>query len=219
MRSMGMNTGIKTTTVLTFLVLALAGCGSSPERTDYKDAAGKGRSLEVPPDLVVPKSDTKYSVPEGSTEKSATYSEYARATANQGQCTCPGTTASQPATAPAKAAPDAPVAAIPPKMQDKPDGSRSLLIAQPFDRCWERVGAAVDFAHIEVEDKDRSKGLLYLKSGTQLSIQGKGDRCEVSAASASGAATDDSKGVIDAVYKSLIDMGNRSQSLNKGQGR
>ncbi len=200
--------GMKTTTLAMLALLALAGCGSNTERTDYKEGAGKGRPLDMPPDLVLPKSDGRYSVPEGSTEKSATYSEYAKATAVPSQaCSCPQPAAAQPAAAKPAAAQPAPVA-VPPTLQDKPDGSKSIVIAEPFDRCWLKVAQAVDVARLEVEDKDRSKGTLYLKGGNQLSIQGKaeagkGERCEVSAATASGAITSGTKSTIDALYKAL----------------
>lgn len=196
---------MKATTLLMVFFLALAGCSTKAERTDYKDGAGKGRPLDMPPDLVLPKGEGKYVVPEGGSATSATYSEYARSGATQGEtCTCQDAAAAQPASA-AVAVPK-----LPPKLLDRADGSKSILIAEPFDRCWLRVSQALDRAAIVVDDKDRSKGLLYLKGGnSQLSVQakaaepGKAESCEVSASNASGAATDDSKRIIDTLYKSL----------------
>jgi len=196
-------------------ILALAGCSTHQERTGYEKEAGKGRPLDMPPDLVLPKTSGKYLVPEGSTETSATYSEYAKGAALQSQaCTCQQAAASQPvsaqaATTPAASAVVAGAPAVPPTLLDKPDGSKSILISEPFDRCWLKVSQAVDKAAIMVEDKDRSKGLLYLKGGNQLSIQGKpaepgkAETCEVTAATAGGTTSSDTRRTIDALYKNL----------------
>lgn len=63
------------------LSLALAACGGAKnEKIDYKspgiDLRSKSSTLEVPPDLVSPSRDDRYSVPEGNATGSATYSTY-----------------------------------------------------------------------------------------------------------------------------------------------
>jgi uncharacterized lipoprotein len=214
------NSGIsmKTTTLLFFFLLALAGCSSTgSERTDYKNDAAKARPLDMPPDLVLPKTNDKYVVPDGSGETVAVYSEYAKSNVAQNPaCVCKDAGAAtpdvaqamaqQPASAPAVSAP----AASPPRLQDRPDGSKSILIGEPFDRCWLKVSQALDQSGIAVEDKDRSKGLLYLKGGhNQLSVQAKAAEpggavdCEVAASNGSGAVNDETRRIIDALYKSL----------------
>jgi len=215
------NSGIsmKTTTLLIFFLLALAGCSStsSSERTDYKNEAAKARPLDMPPDLVLPKTDDKYVVPDGSGETVAIYSEYAKSSVAQNPaCVCKDAVAAQPDGAQTKVQ-QQPAAAVvaPPRLQDHPDGSKSILIGESFDRCWLKVSQSLDLAGIAVEDKDRSKGLLYLKGGhNQLSVQARASElggagqegaagCEVAASNGSGAANDETKRIIDALYKNL----------------
>jgi outer membrane protein assembly factor BamC len=43
------------------------------------------------------------------------------------------------------------------------DGERQLLVSDPFDRAWRRVGLALDRVGFTVEDRDRSKGLYFVR--------------------------------------------------------
>src|SRR5450830_450626 len=43
------------------------------------------------------------------------------------------------------------------------DGSATLVVNDPFDRAWRRVGLALDRIGFVVEDKDRSNGLFYVR--------------------------------------------------------
>jgi outer membrane protein assembly factor BamC len=43
------------------------------------------------------------------------------------------------------------------------DGSGQLSIEDPFDRAWRRVGLALDRVGFTVEDRDRSKGLYFVR--------------------------------------------------------
>jgi outer membrane protein assembly factor BamC len=43
------------------------------------------------------------------------------------------------------------------------DGTLKLSLNDPFDRAWRRVGLALDRVGFVVEDKDRSKGLFYVR--------------------------------------------------------
>ena len=43
------------------------------------------------------------------------------------------------------------------------DGAGSLTIDDQFDRAWRRVGLALDRVGFTVEDRDRSKGLYYVR--------------------------------------------------------
>ncbi|NOT14960.1 MAG: outer membrane protein assembly factor BamC [Methylotenera sp.] len=45
----------------------------------------------------------------------------------------------------------------------EPDGSARLLLNDPFDRAWRRVGLALDRVGFVIEDKDRSKGLFFVR--------------------------------------------------------
>ncbi len=189
---------------LTLSLLALSGCSMfGSKEPDYKSGAGKSRPLEVPPDLIAPGSEDHYTVPEGS---GTSYSEYAKVAAQAQACTCPPANGAQAKPAPVvAAAPAAPVA--PPKLQDMPDGSKAIAIAEPFDRCWQKVGEAMDRARIALEDKDRSAGIFYLKGGhNQITVKAAQDNaaaCTVAANNGSGTATDETKKVIDSLYKAL----------------
>ena len=44
-----------------------------------------------------------------------------------------------------------------------PDKSGSLKVNEPFDRTWRRVGLALDRIGFTVEDRDRSKGLFFVR--------------------------------------------------------
>lgn len=43
------------------------------------------------------------------------------------------------------------------------DGVRTLAVDEQFDRAWRRVGLALDRIGFTVEDRDRSKGLYYVR--------------------------------------------------------
>lgn len=44
-----------------------------------------------------------------------------------------------------------------------PGNSGSLKVNEPFDRAWRRVGLALDRIGFTVEDRDRSKGLFFVR--------------------------------------------------------
>ena len=43
------------------------------------------------------------------------------------------------------------------------DGAGTLALSEQFDRAWRRVGLALDRVGFTVEDRDRSKGLYYVR--------------------------------------------------------
>jgi outer membrane protein assembly factor BamC len=43
------------------------------------------------------------------------------------------------------------------------DGAASLLVSDDFDRAWRRVGLALDRVGFTVEDRDRSRGLYFVR--------------------------------------------------------
>ena len=57
---------------------------------------------------------------------------------------------------PAKAEPRA-------KLASSTDGSGTLEVNERFDRAWRRVGLALDRVGFTVEDRDRSKGLYFVR--------------------------------------------------------
>jgi outer membrane protein assembly factor BamC len=48
-------------------------------------------------------------------------------------------------------------------LQKGADGSRTLTLDEQFDRAWRRVGLALDRVGFTVEDRDRSKGLYFVR--------------------------------------------------------
>lgn len=48
-------------------------------------------------------------------------------------------------------------------MEREKDGAASLTLYDPFDRAWRRVGLALDRIGFLVEDRDRSRGIFYVK--------------------------------------------------------
>jgi outer membrane protein assembly factor BamC len=49
------------------------------------------------------------------------------------------------------------------KLTKKSDGTSDLSIQESFDRAWNRVGLALDRVGFTVEDRDRSKGLYFVR--------------------------------------------------------
>ena len=43
------------------------------------------------------------------------------------------------------------------------DGSEFLQVSEPFDRTWRRVGLALDRVGFTVEDRDRAKGIYFVR--------------------------------------------------------
>ena len=43
------------------------------------------------------------------------------------------------------------------------DGTETLEVHEPFDRAWRRVGLALDRVGFTVEDRDRQKGLYFVR--------------------------------------------------------
>jgi len=203
----GMNTSMKTTALLIFSLLALAAC-SVPERTEYKTDAAKGRPLDMPPDLVLPKGNDKYVVPEGGAETSATYSDFAKLNNAQNQ-SCPCKDNAEATPVPAKPS-EPPAGAAPAVLQDRPGGGKAIVMAEPFDRCWLRVSQGLDQAGIAVDDKDRSKGLFYLKNGNvQMNVKGKAGEagnaatCEVTASNGKGSSGGEAELTLIVLHKAL----------------
>jgi outer membrane protein assembly factor BamC len=104
-------------------------------------------------------------------------------------------------------------------------GDTVIVINDPFDRSWRKVGLAIDGAGLKVEDKDRQKGIYYLgpvklergwldklkfwKSDEDTSrhyhvyVKDEGKSCEVSIVDQDGASNKISKQMIEAIYKNI----------------
>ena len=83
-----------------------------------------------------------------------------------------GGSAPDPAVLQYSSAVPAPGTLAAPKMQE--GGLRNILLSEPFDKCWRKVGLALEQADITVDDKDRAKGEYYLGVGKDGVIKKKG---------------------------------------------
>ena len=181
----------------------LAGCGIFERKpVDYKAGAVQIPSLEVPPDLTVPETESRYTIPGTDGEKVASYSEYAQRKTEQ-PCVAP---ASAPVAASPAAAPSA-------KLQES-NGTKSILLGEPFDRSWRRVGLALDSARLVTPDKDRSKGIFFVapvsgKGGKdkhpdyQVIVRETDGNCEVTVVDQGGKSDAETTHLVETVYQNL----------------
>ncbi len=185
------------------VVLLLAGCGIISDRkpVDYKAGAVQTPSLEVPPDLTVPETEQRYTIPGTDGEKVARYSEYTKQTTEQ-PCTAP---VSAPAAANPAPTPTA-------KLQES-NGSKTILLSEPFDRSWRRVGVALERARIVATDKDRSKGIYFVAAAPdkdkkkqpdyQVLVREARGTCEVTVIDQNGKSDAETARLLEALYKNL----------------
>jgi len=188
---------------------------------DYKTGAVQTPSLEVPPDLTVPETEQRYTIPGTDGEKVASYSEYTKKKTEQ-PCVAP-------ASAPAAATP-AQTATPSAKMQDN-KGVKSILLGEPFDRSWRRVGLALDHAKLVTSDKDRSKGIFFVTSAPdkankddkkklpdyQVVVRESGESSEVTVVDSNGKSDADTARMIDVIYQNL-DKNDRADERRPPRG-
>lgn len=51
---------------------------------------------------------------------------------------------------------------VAPQIETLTNGSKNMLLNEPFDKCWRRVGLALERAAMVVSDKDRAKGIYFV---------------------------------------------------------
>lgn len=182
-------------------VSLLAGCGIfERKQVDLKEGAAQAQPLEVPPDLTTPETEQRYTIP-GTDQKVASYSEYTKRKTEQ------------PCVAPA-----APVAAtsapVPTAKLQESNGTKSILLNEPFDRSWRRVGLALDHARLATTDKDRSKGVFFVAAAPvkdskekrpdyQVIVREINGNCEVTAVDQNGKSDAETARLIEVVYQNL----------------
>lgn len=74
-----------------------------------------------------------------------------------------GSTAPQAAQALQAAAPGSALAPDRARLEKAPDGANRLVVDDSFDRAWRRVGLALDRIGFTVVDRDRSKGVYFVR--------------------------------------------------------
>jgi outer membrane protein assembly factor BamC len=105
-----------------------------------------------------------------------------------------------------------------PKLNKLADGSQSILLSEPFDKSWRKVGLALDQAGLALADKDRSKGIYFLSAGKddsksklgtdkvtsmQVNVRELSSGCEVVVSTGAGASNVDTQKIVDTLYKKL----------------
>ncbi|MFZ2300988.1 MAG: outer membrane protein assembly factor BamC [Gallionella sp.] len=111
-------------------------------------------------------------------------------------------------------------------LQEIFDGSSIILMSDAFDRSWQKIGLAIERADLAVEDKDRAKGIYFLRpaqaesglldkmqfwkgrknDGTRYRVNIKDGitSCEVSVTDQDGASDDTAKQIIGVIFKNII---------------
>ena len=175
------------------LLVSVAGCGLLAEKNiDYSPGAKQMPALDVPPDLTRPVTVDTYKVP---------------------QLAADHVVASKPATAGAESSDVS--------MRVEESGVNSILIKDAFDKSWRRVGLAIESLKLAEEDKDRSKGIYFLKpippggsldlpqeAGTgpvsyRVLVKDNGMTTAVTVTAADGISDAASKVILDALYKHI----------------
>jgi len=110
-------------------------------------------------------------------------------------------------------------------LQEISGGSNVIVVNDAFDRSWRRVGLAIERAGLTVEDKDRAKGIYFLRppkveSGWldklqfwkdsknantryRVNVKDGGAACEVSVTDQDGASDDVAKQMTEAIYRNI----------------
>lgn len=104
------------------------------------------------------------------------------------------------------------------------DGSLIVVINDPFDKSWRRVGLALERAGLAVEDRDREKGVYFLSAEKkekgwletlefwnddqsslryQVNVKDAGKACEVSVTDRNGVAIEGGRQRVEAIYKNI----------------
>jgi outer membrane protein assembly factor BamC len=199
-------------------IALLAGCSSVTDReVDYKAGAVKAPPLEVPPNMTVPETEQRYTIPGKDGEKVASYSEYTKQKAEQ---PCVST-----ASAPVAAAPAATTTPTARLQENK--GIKSVLLGEPFDRSWRRIGLALDQAKLVTTDKDRSKGIYFIAAPLdkdkqkqpdyQVIVREKGADSEVTVVDQNGKSGAETARLVDVIYQNL-DKNTRGEGLRTPRG-
>jgi outer membrane protein assembly factor BamC len=109
---------------LALLAVTVAGCSYLPStpKVEYKSAAGKGPTLEIPPDLSQVSRDDRFAVPDSAGKGSATFSSY-----------------SADRTPTAQAQNTTVLPAVDKVRVERSGNQRWLVVAVPADKLWDTV--------------------------------------------------------------------------------
>lgn len=210
------------------VLVSLASCSlfGNSKPIDYAASAKSIPPLKVPPDLTVPAGDDRYQIPAGAFST-------ASASADLGQVptlVAAGSANSSAAAVSAVAAtPATAVGTLEPagtaSLREISGGNTIIALNDPFDRSWRKVGLALEAAGLVVEDRNREKGIYYLRPVKldrgwldklmfwksdedtrrhyRVNVKDGGNTCEVSIADQTGASDKVSKQMLEAIYKNI----------------
>ncbi len=215
------------TGIISVMLVLLAGCSMFKSKPiDYAAAANKMPSLEVPPDLTIPAGDERYQMPP--TESGVVALDTTKASALEVPPDVTIRAGDNPKVQQVEGG-AAPLVASEPtglaSLREVSGGSTIIVMNDPFDRSWRKVGLALEGAGLVVDDKDREKGIYYLrpvrldrgwldklmfwKSDEDTSrhyrvkVKDGGASCEVSITDQDGASNKVSKQMLEAIYKNI----------------
>jgi len=105
------------------------------------------------------------------------------------------------------------------------DGNKVIVVSDAFDKTWRRVGLAIERAGMAVEDKDRVKGIYFLRPAKaekdwmdtlkfwqddeatdrryRVNVKDGGVSSEVSLTDQDGANNDTTRQMIEAIYRNI----------------
>lgn len=116
---------------------------------------------------------------------------------------------------------------VAPRLQDTAGGGKAIVLAEPFDRSWRRVGLALEQAGLTMDDKDRAGGVYFLRAAApqqekglmdklafwrkdekkmgryQVSVRQSGTGCEVAVKPGEGGDEQQVSHIIDLLYQNL----------------
>lgn len=114
-----------------------------------------------------------------------------------------------------------------PKLQTSATGTETILLGEPFDKSWHKVGQALEHAGLNIEDRDRANGIYYLNAApaakekswfSKLAFWSKDDTkplryqvtvheedagCTVAVNNGNGESNADTQRIVDTLYKAL----------------
>ena len=109
-------------------------------------------------------------------------------------------------------------------LREMSGGSVVIVMNDPFDRAWRKVGLAIEGSSLAIEDKDRDKGLYYLrpvkfergwwdklkfwKAGAdskryRVQVKDEGAACVVSVMDQDGTNSSVTKQMVETIYKNI----------------
>ena len=136
-----------------------------------------------------------------------------------------------------KAAGDVPASVA--KLLDISDNNSVIVVSDAFDKSWRIVGLAIERAGLTVEDKDRVKGIYFLRpvkaesswtdklafwKGSESSkryrvvVKDGGAACEVSVTDQNSAQDNASRKVLESIYKNINQADDKSDLQGRKQG-